>query len=153
MPTRLQIAFADQEDIVDIIRSTAVRTLDIDSLVSDLAETTRRLLCSPFTLLACKIVIGVVSAYDIHQTIKYVEYLPEMELNPVGRWLMRLDDGPVCDLQQAACFITAKFVGNFACLAIIELVSTWRRSFAAGVALVVASFQTVLLLFLLFGDT
>lgn len=138
---------------MDMIRSTAVRTMQMESLASDLADAARRTLYSPFTLLACKVVIGVVSAYDIHQTIKYVEYLPEMELNPLGRWLMSLDDGPACDLQQVACFITAKFVGNFACLAIIELVSSWRRGFAAGIALLVASFQTLLLFFLLFGDT
>lgn len=108
--------------------------------------------CSRWTLTVCKLLIGIVSAYDIHQTVKYVEYLPELELNPVGRWLMGLDDGPECDLQQTACFITAKFLGNFACLAIIEILSNWKRHIASGVAVSVAVFQLTLLYFLVFGE-
>lgn len=125
--------------------SSSMLRLDLSNLIESI-------IVSPFTLLACKLIIGLVSAYDIHQTVKYVEFLPEMELNPVGRWLMNLDSGPTCDLQQAACFITAKFAGNFACLAIIEFLCGWNRRVATGVALPVALFQVMLFYFLMFGN-
>ncbi len=132
------------------VLSLATSSLASSSLAAEFAAVRQRVTESPYTLLVCKIIIGVVSAYDIHQTIKYVEYLPEMELNPIGRWLMSLDDGPRCDLQQAACFITLKFGGNFACLAVIEFVSSWNRALATTAALMVATFQMWLLFFLLF---
>lgn len=110
-----------------------------------------RLLCNPWTLLLCKLTIGVVSAYDIYLTIKYVESLSTYELNPIGRWLMRLDAGPQCELSQTASFIAAKFCGNFIALSVIELLGTWKAYIAAAVALAIAAFQLGLLGFLLFG--
>ncbi|GAB5406641.1 MAG: hypothetical protein Aurels2KO_48720 [Aureliella sp.] len=137
---------------MNTFRSTALCMMQPEPLLKDFGSAARSLIHSPLTLLLCKVIIGIVSAYDIHQTIKYVEFLPQMELNPIGRWLMSLDRGPTCDLQQAACFITAKFTGNFACLAIIELVCNWRRGLATSIAIVVAAFQSVLLVYLLVGD-
>ena len=109
------------------------------------------LVCNRWTLLVCKLLIGVVSAYDIYLTIKYVEYLGDYELNPVGRWLMGLDNGPSCELKQVAGFITAKFVGNFLVLCVIELVASWRHHLATAVAAPVVVFQMWLLYFLLYG--
>lgn len=107
---------------------------------------------SPVVLLACKLIIGLVSAYDIFLTIKYVESLPSLELNPIGRWLMQLDSGPDCQLDQIACFITAKFSGNFITLALIEFLGSWRRSIATVVAISVATAQLILLGFLVHGS-
>lgn len=106
---------------------------------------------SAWTLLVCKLVIGMVSAYDVYLTIKYVESLPSMEINPIGRWLMMLDCGPECQLSQTACFIASKFAGNFLVLAILELVASWRKPLASLVAVAVAAFQLGLFYFLLFG--
>jgi hypothetical protein len=107
---------------------------------------------SPLVLLVCKLTIGLVSAYDIFLTIKYVESLPTLELNPIGRWLMQLDSGPECQLDQIACFITAKFSGNFITLALIEFLGSWRRSIATVVAISVATAQLILLGFLIHGS-
>ena len=104
--------------------------------------------CQPWTLLLCKLTIGFVSAYDIFLTIKYVQFLPLMEMNPVGRWMMALDSGPSCQLEQIACFVAAKFVGNFITLAIIELLGAWRQQLATSVALTIAFFQILLLYYL-----
>jgi len=112
-----------------------------------------RLLCNPWTLLVCKLIIGVVSAYDIFLTIKYVESLPMMELNPIGRWLMMLDDQTTCQLSQIAAFIASKFAGNFLALCVIELLANWKPKMSSAVALAVALFQLWLLYFLVFGDT
>lgn len=80
-------------------------------------------LCSTWTLMLCKLFIGFVSAYDIFLTIKYIDFLPMLELNPIGRWLMVLDAGPECSLNQIAGFIASKFAGNFLVLVIIELLT------------------------------
>lgn len=107
------------------------------------------LLCNSWTLLICKLIIGLVSAYDIYLTVKYFESLPMLELNPVGRWLMSLDQGPECKLNQIAGFIASKFTGNFISLAAIELVAHWRYAAAVAVALSLAGFQLLLLGFLI----
>ena len=117
--------------------------------LNDVGRLVERCVCSPWSLLLCKLTIGIVSAYDIHQTVKYVEYLPQMELNPFGRWMMALDTGPTCKLQQTACFITAKFAGNFLCLALLEILASWKKHIATGVAIPVAAFQLGLLVFLI----
>lgn len=115
-------------------------------------EFLQRLLCNPWTLLLCKLIIGLVSAYDIFLTIKYVEYLPMMELNPIGRWLMMFDNQTTCQLSQIAAFIASKFAGNFLVLCVIELLASWKPRISTAVALSVALFQLGLLCFLLFGD-
>jgi hypothetical protein len=107
---------------------------------------------NPWVLLLCKLTIGFVSAYDIFLTVKYYETLPSLELNPIGRWMMMLDRGPECELNQIAAFITAKFAGNFLVLCVIELLVKWKQRAAAGVALGVAGFQLLLFGFLLYSD-
>jgi hypothetical protein len=107
---------------------------------------------SVWGLLICKCIILVVSALDIYLTVKYVEFLPELELNPVGRWLLGFDNGPVCKLQNAAAFITAKFAGNVLVLAIIEMLAHCRFRKVGFVAASVAFFQILLGLFLCYAD-
>ncbi|MEC8555812.1 MAG: hypothetical protein VXZ82_12460 [Planctomycetota bacterium] len=110
-----------------------------------------KLYLSPITLLSFKLIIGFVSAYDIFLTIKYIDSLPMLELNPIGRWLMRLDSGPTCSLDQVACFVSAKFAGNFLCLSVIEMLGSWKRPAAVSAAFVVAALQLLLLGFLTSG--
>ena len=122
------------------------------SLWTSVAAVSGKVLGSVWGLLACKCIILAVSAFDIYLTVKYVEFLPELELNPVGRWLLGVDKGPRCDLQQAAAFITAKFAGNVLVLAIIETLAHcgFRRvGFVAGA---VALFQILLGVFLCYAD-
>ncbi len=136
-------------------RAHAVNILPVEHISRKGKERTwsYQVLASSWTITVCKLLIGVVSAYDIHQTVKYVEFLPQLELNPIGRLLMGLDDGPQCDLQQVACFISAKFMGNFTCLVIIEMLSKWRPRLAVSVAIPVAAFQLMLLYFLVYGES
>ena len=110
------------------------------------------ILGSIWGLLVCKCIILVVSALDIYLTVKYVEYLPELELNPIGRWLLAFDNGPGCRLQNAAAFITAKFAGNVLVLAIIEMLAHCRFRRVGFVAAAVALFQILLGLFLFYAD-
>ena len=116
------------------------------------------LMCTPIALCLCKIVIGIVSGYDVFLTIKYVESLPMMEMNPFGRWLMNLNYdlsrnyAAVATVEQTAGFITAKLMGNFIVFGVIELLANWRRRAAAVVATSLASFQICLLAYLLFAN-
>lgn len=107
---------------------------------------------SVWGLLICKCIILAVSAMDIYLTVKYVEFMPQLELNPVGRWLLGVDNGPECKLQHAAAFITAKFAGNVLVLAIIETLAHCGFRRVGFVAAAVALFQVLLGLFLLYAD-
>ena len=129
------------------VTSTVSETAGLQRLVK-FRDAVLRFINNPWMLLVCKLTIGVVSAYDIFLTVKYFESLPMMELNPIGRWLMQLDSGPTCQLDQIAGFIAAKFVGNFVVLALIELMCQWKYGFASLAAGSVALAQLGLLYFL-----
>ena len=116
------------------------------------AELLNRVVGNVWGLLACKCIILAVSAFDIYLTVKYVEFLPEMELNPVGRWLLGIDNGPRCELQHAAAFITAKFAGNVVVLGIIETLAHCGFRRIGYVAAAVALFQVWLGAFLCCAD-
>ncbi|GIW98413.1 MAG: hypothetical protein KatS3mg111_1746 [Pirellulaceae bacterium] len=95
-----------------------------------------------------KLTIVAVASYDIFLTIKYVDSLPMMELNPIGRWLMRLDDGVEAELRQVAAFIAAKFLGTFLVIFILDLLWRWHAALASIAASGTALFQLGLLVFL-----
>lgn len=122
------------------------------SLATYTLRLTNNMLGSVWGLLACKCIILVVSALDIYLTVKYVEFLPQLELNPIGRWLLGLDSGPECKLQHAAAFITAKFAGNVLVLGIIEMLAHCRFRRVGFVAAAVALFQVLLGLFMCYAD-
>ncbi|MCA9127403.1 MAG: hypothetical protein KDB22_09965 [Planctomycetales bacterium] len=117
----------------------------------DVNQLIERFFSSKMTLLVCKILIGVVSVIDIYLTIKYVDSLYTMELNPLGRFLMGLDSGPTWtlemrgDIKPLAAFITAKVAGNFIAFSVIELLAGWKCYIATSVALPVALLQLMLL--------
>ena len=132
----------------------AVRRMDDlalvwDSIARSCLLVASAVLLSPWLLITLKMIIGLVSAYDVFLTIKYVEYLPLLEVNPIGRWLMGLEQemgpAPTCELAQIGGFIAAKFSGNFIALATIELIAVYRRSWAVVIAASIALLQLVLL--------
>ncbi|MFO1065784.1 MAG: hypothetical protein U0892_18130 [Pirellulales bacterium] len=111
-----------------------------------------RWLANPWFLAVCKTVIGLVAAIDTYLTIKYAESLDIYEQNPIGRWLMGLDGGPICETQQIAAFITAKFLGTILVLVILQSLATWRARLGGAVALPVALFQLGLAYHLFFTE-
>jgi hypothetical protein len=108
-------------------------------------------LSSHWTIFTSIFVIGMVAAMDTYLTLKYAHTLPQLERNPIGRWLMCLDTGPVCDLQQIAAFVTAKFVGTMLVIGTIQLLARWRAHLAGTIGLALAGFQIGLAFHLLFG--
>lgn len=89
--------------------------------------------------------IGLVSCIDIYLAIKLRDSLYEIELNPVGRFLMRADKGDV------ALFMGVKCAGT--CLVLGFLILAWcqNRKLARRVIVGVTLFQLALLVYLLAG--
>jgi hypothetical protein len=85
-----------------------------------------------------------VSVFDGYLAVRYRHELHLTELNPVGRWLIRLNGGQVWYL------VAAKFAGTIAAAtAVLLLYARWPRAGMIVVA-AMAVFQLCLLLFLLF---
>ena len=103
-----------------------------------------------WVIIACKITIGFVATYDVYLTLKYASFLDRYEQNPVGRWLMSLDKGPVNDLQQIAAFVTAKFAGTLLVLIILQVIAGWRIRLGVLVAVPIALIQLYLAYYLTF---
>ncbi len=103
------------------------------------------------TLMIFKAIILAVSAYDLYLTVKYLEFLPQMEENVICRWLLGFDQGEPASLQRAAAFITAKFTGNVLVMAILEVLAIMRFRYVGFIACVVATVQMVLAQYLMFG--
>lgn len=100
---------------------------------------------------ACKLVIVMVSTYDTYLTIKYAEFLCECEQNPIARWLMNLDTGPVSNMEQIAAFVTAKFAGNLLVVISLQAIGSWRPNLEAVVAIPVTIVQLYLGYYLTFA--
>lgn len=90
------------------------------------------------------VIIGAVSIYDMFLTIRYASSLKYMERNPVGRWMMQLDQLSSGDLPDLTLFLSAKSIGTLLVLAIIAALYHRRRRIGQPVAIGVASFQIVL---------
>ena len=101
------------------------------------------------TLVLCKLLICGVATYDTYLTLKYAEYLDVYEQNPIGRWLLQLDSGPINELQQTAAFVAAKFAGTTLVLLVLQGLCAWRNRTALMVAVPVALFQLGLAYYLL----
>jgi hypothetical protein len=103
------------------------------------------------TVPLCSLIIGFVSAYDAYLTVMYVDSLQGMELNPVGRYMMGLDDPIIGENPQIAMFLGCKFAGTVIVLFVLQILWIWRRPLSSMVAMKVAFAQTLLACMLLFG--
>lgn len=95
-----------------------------------------------YCLAATWLVIGAVAAYDTYLTVQFQETIHLLEQNPVGRWLIRINDGSV------ALFVGAKFVGTILVLGAIPLLYLKQPGLGVTVAAGVAVCQVVLLFYL-----
>jgi|TARA_R110000824_G_scaffold120382_5_gene275691 hypothetical protein len=88
-------------------------------------------------------VIVLASAVDVYWAIKVQDSLHE--LNPVGRWLIKIGGGDV------ALFMACKLLGTVLAIWFIGLLYSKRGKIALLATFGVALFQTVLVWFLFFG--
>lgn len=86
----------------------------------------------------------MVSAYDMYVSIKVRDVLYGHELNPVGRYLMRLDGGDV------ALFMGLKAAGLVLVLGFLTALRSYRRGMAFGTTLALCGLQVWLLWYLAF---
>ena len=68
--------------------------------------------------------IGMASAVDVYVSIKTQEYLYEMEMNPIGRFLIEADKGDI------ALFMGTKVAGTVVALGILILLYQFKRKWA-----------------------
>lgn len=116
----------------------------------DISERYHRLTSHSLTVPVCSLFIGLISAYDSYLTVKYVDFLQGLELNPIGRWLMGLDEPMMQESPQIALFLGCKFAGTVIVLFVLQMLWMWRRKLSGVVALKVAFAQFLLACVLLF---
>lgn len=93
--------------------------------------------------------VGFVSAYDAFLIVKYQHYVNELEMNPVGRWLMQLDDfHPMSDTTGVARFLGYKFAGTILALGSMSLIYWRSERIGLTVVAALATFQALLAAFL-----
>jgi hypothetical protein len=89
-------------------------------------------------------VVALVAAYDIVLTIRYANFLVQLEENPVGRWIMNLKHDTIYDVEATpniVPFIVLKVFGTFLVLGVIIALIRWRSHMGHLVGLGVSSFQ------------
>lgn len=96
--------------------------------------------------------IAAVSIYDMALTIKYPFSLKELELNPVGRWLMSLDRIPCGKIPDLGLFLGAKFLGTVTVMGVLCWLVGRSGRIGHSVGMGVALFQIVLAIYLHFGE-
>jgi hypothetical protein len=108
---------------------------------------------SSVSLISYMLIVGGISVYDIYLTIRYAESLEQYEANPIGRWLMGLDQLARAECPDVSLFIGCKTVGTLIVLAVLAvLVMRWAR-LGHPIAMGVSLFQISLGYFLTFTLT
>ena len=104
-------------------------------------------------MVAYLLIVAAVSLYDMMLTVKYAISLKYLELNPFGRWMMRLDElenGMPPDL---TLFLSAKSLGTVLVMGVIVALIRYRARLGHPVAMGVSLFQLMLAWYLTVGET
>lgn len=88
------------------------------------------------------LVIGLVSLYDTFLIVKYSESLWLMEENPVGRWLLEIND------QDVSVFVRIKLAGTLLVMSTLVLMYRCGSRLLFPVSTSVASWQVGLFMYL-----
>ena len=94
------------------------------------------------------IVIATVAIYDILLTIQYWESLKQLEENPIGRWLMNLDQVERVAASNLALFVVAKSIGTIIVLVTVYTLIKRRGRIGHPIGAGVATFQLLLATYL-----
>jgi len=97
-------------------------------------------------------IISIVAVYDIQLTIKYALFLKQQEQNPIGRWLMNLDQISVNSMPDITLFLVLKAIGTITVLVVIVSLVRWRARVGHPVGLSVAAFQIGLACYLTYME-
>ena len=108
---------------------------------------------SNISLLAYTLIIATVAIYDISLTIKYAPSLAQLEVNPIGRWLMDIRPTEIHFLTAPSgmyLFLQLKGLGTVVVIAVIHGLIRWRLDMGQAVAFGVSLFQLWLAAYLTF---
>lgn len=100
---------------------------------------------SSMILMALWLFIGTVAAYDVYLSVKYQDTLRFEEVNPLGQWLLYIDNGSV------AVFMGCKFLGTLIALGTVIVLYCYKRQMGLTVASVLAGVQAMVASYLLFA--
>lgn len=103
-----------------------------------------RILMSWIAAVIYMVVVGLVAAYDILLTIRYANFLVQLEENPVGRWIMNLKHAAIYDIEATpniVPFIALKVLGTILVIGVIVALIRWRARIGHLVGLGVSGFQ------------
>lgn len=89
--------------------------------------------------------IGIISAIDCYWSIRLQDSLYENEENPIGRYLIELDDGGI------ALFMMLKIIGTITALGILALLLKFKPKMAHISCFCICILQIALLLYLVTG--
>ena len=103
-------------------------------------------------LLSYLAVIGAISFYDMILTVRYAESLKQLELNPVGRWLMQLDHLPKNSIPDVSLFLLAKGFGTAIVLLVIFWITRRRARLGHPIGMGVSLCQILLAVYLCYGS-
>jgi len=98
------------------------------------------------------VVIGAISFYDMVLTVRYAGSLKQLELNPIGRWLMQLDQIPRDASPDLTLFLLAKGLGTAIVLLAIFVMTQRRARLGHPVGLGVSLCQIMLAMYLCYGS-
>lgn len=89
--------------------------------------------------------IASVSIYDTFLIVRFSESIGVMEQNPIGQWLLALDNGEV------SVFVRAKLAGTLCVVAILTAMYRCHSRRTVPVTTSIAAYQTALLSYLTFA--
>ena len=99
---------------------------------------------SIFAFVVFWLIILCVAGYDVYCSIHLQEVLPQTELNPIGGWLISLDQGSI------ALFMSFKFIGTVIALNLLFILFLLCARIGIVVSGVLALFSAFLFLYLIF---
>ena len=108
---------------------------------------------SRISIMTYLLIVGSVSMYDIYLTVKYAESLAQLEVNPVGRWLMNLDHLEMKQIPDVTLFVGCKAMGTILVLIVLSVLATRFARLGHPIAMGVSFCQLVLGYFLTFSLT
>ena len=90
----------------------------------------------------CSIIIVLVAAIDTYWLSKNRSFMISVEQNPIGQYLIHLDDGDV------SIFILCKMIGTYTVICMLYAILHYSPKHAIGIATMLALAQLTLLYYL-----
>jgi hypothetical protein len=103
---------------------------------------------------ACWLFIGFVASLDVYLTIRFSDNLPQYELNPIARMILKLEDWTIHedgDKMGISRFVAVKVFMTILVLGIIRWILYLNKRYAMTIITCVALCQALLLFFLLYN--